>query len=135
MSHRGHGVDIYTSMAYHVLAIHLLASDLSPMVVIESHVFTKQVLRLLTDEEYSQLQLVLIMRPETGPVIPGSGGLRKIRWQARGRGKRGGVRVIYYWAASHERILLLYMYAKTEQEDLTPDQLKALRLLVEVENP
>ena len=104
------------------------------MVVVETHAFTKQVLRLLTDEEYAQLQLVLIMRPEAGRVIPGSGGLRKVRWQAKGKGKRGGVRVIYYWAVSRERILLLYMYAKGEQEDLTPDQFRALRQLVEVEN-
>ncbi len=103
------------------------------MVIVETHVFTKQVVNLLTDEEYVELQVALIMRPEAGRVIPGSGGLRKVRWQAKGHGKRGGIRVIYYWAVSRSRILLLYMYAKGEQDDLSPDQLKALRQLVEAE--
>ena len=104
------------------------------MVIVETHVFTRQVTNLLTDEEYIQLQVALIMRPEAGRMIPGSGGLRKVRWQGKGHGKRGGMRVIYFWAESRSRILLLFMYAKGEQDDLTPDQLKALRQLVEAEH-
>jgi hypothetical protein len=81
------------------------------------------------------LQTVLVIRPDAGDIIPGSGGLRKIRWGAPGRGKRGGVRVIYYWAVSQDRILLLLIYAKTEQDDLTATQLKVLKKIVEEEYP
>ena len=83
------------------------------MVIVETSVFTKQVQKLLLDEEYRQLQSDLVNRPDAGSVIPGSGGLRKIRWGYRQWGKRGGVRVIYYWAVSQEHLLLLLMYPKT----------------------
>jgi hypothetical protein len=65
----------------------------------------------------------------------GSGGLRKIRWAKEGRGTRGGVRVIYYWAVSSEQILMLFMYPKGEQDDLTSAQIKMLRQIVEEEYP
>ncbi len=71
--------------------------------------------------------------PEQGPVIPGSGGLRKLRWAGRGRGKRGGLRVIYYWTAREQAFYMLYVYAKNEQGDLTPAQVKALRRAVQEE--
>ena len=58
--------------------------------------FTKQVKELLPDEEYRKLQEALLMRPEAGNLIPGGGGLRKIRWRIRSKGKRGGLRIIYY---------------------------------------
>lgn len=66
------------------------------MIIIETSIFTRQVLKLLTDEEYLELQILLINRPAAGQVIIGGGGLRKIRWRQKTRGKRGGVRVIYY---------------------------------------
>ena len=103
------------------------------MVIIETSIFTRQVQALLSNEEYRQLQLALIIHPEMGAVIPGSGGLRKVRWSIGGRGKRGGVRVIYYWAVVHDRILMLFMYAKNEQDDLTPERLKVLRRIIEEE--
>ena len=68
-------------------------------------------------------------------MIPGGGGLRKIRWSVAGRGKRGGVRVIYHWAVVHDKILMLFMYAKNEQDDLTAEQLKVLRRIIEEEYP
>jgi mRNA-degrading endonuclease RelE of RelBE toxin-antitoxin system len=105
------------------------------MVIFETSIFTRQVQALLSDEEYRQLQMALILHPDLGAVIPGSGGLRKVRWSTGGRGKRGGVRVIYYWAVVHDRILMLFMYAKNEQDDLTPEQLKVLRRIVEEEYP
>jgi mRNA-degrading endonuclease RelE of RelBE toxin-antitoxin system len=105
------------------------------MVIIETSVFTKQVQKLLTDEEYQQLQTELISRPDIGVVIPGSGGLRKVRWSIQGRGKRGGARVIYYWAIRQEQLLMLLMYPKNVQDDLTPIQLKMLRQIVEIEYP
>ncbi len=68
-------------------------------------------------------------------MIKGSGGLRKIRWAIKGRGKRGGVRVINYWAVAQEQLLMLLMYAKNERDDLSPDQLKILKKIVEDEYP
>ena len=103
------------------------------MVIVETSVFTRQVQALLSDEEYRQLQVMLIQHPDLGPVIPGSGGLRKMRWQAAGRGKRGGTRVIYYRAATQNRLLMLLIYTKNEQDDLSPAQLRALRKFVEEE--
>jgi len=75
----------------------------------------------------------LVNRPDVGKIIPGSGGLRKLRWSAKGHGKRGGIRSIYYWFVSQDTILLLYAYPKSKRDDLTPEQLKQLRKLVEKE--
>jgi len=105
------------------------------VVIIETSIFTRQVQTLLSDEDYRQLQMALIFHPDLGVVIPGSGGLRKVRWVLRGRGKRGGIRAIYYWAVVHDTILMLFMYAKNEQDDLTPEQLKVLRRIIEEEYP
>ena len=69
----------------------------------------------------------------SGDVIPGSGGLRKLRWRGSGRGKRGGIRVIYYSLAADNRIYLLTVYAKADCVDLTREQIRVLRKLVEVE--
>ena len=95
--------------------------------------FTRRVLKLLTDDDYRLLQHELVARPDVGNIIRGSGGLRKVRWAARGRGKRGGVRVIYYWAVDREIILMLLIYGKNEQDDLTAEQLRVLKGLVEEE--
>lgn len=105
------------------------------MVIIETSIFTNQVQALLSLEEYRKLQMALMIRPDLGTVIPGSGGLRKVRWSLSGRGKRGGVRTIYYWAVASDQILMLLMYAKNERDDLTPTQLKVLRKMVEEEYP
>jgi mRNA-degrading endonuclease RelE of RelBE toxin-antitoxin system len=105
------------------------------MIIIETSFFTRRVTQLLSDDEYRELQAALVNRPKAGPVIPRSGGLRKLRWSASGRGKRGGARVIYYWATQQERILMLLIYTKNESDDLTPDQIKVLRSIVEKEYP
>jgi mRNA-degrading endonuclease RelE of RelBE toxin-antitoxin system len=105
------------------------------MIFIETSIFTRQALKLLTDDEYRELQQALVDRSDAGAVMVGSGGLRKIRWAKEGRGKRGGVRVIYYWAVSSEQILMLFMYPKGEQDDLTSAQIKMLRQIVEEEYP
>jgi mRNA-degrading endonuclease RelE of RelBE toxin-antitoxin system len=101
------------------------------MVFIETPVFTKLVKDLLLDEEYRKLQEALLLRPESGALIPNGGGLRKIRWGISDRGKRGGVRVIYYWDTPDDTIYMLTVYKKSAQENLTPGQLKLLRRLVE----
>lgn len=100
------------------------------MELIETSVFTKQVLAALSDEEYRALQLHLIGRPDAGVLIPGSGGLRKVRWRLPGRGKRGGARVIYYWKAAAGQIFLLFLYPKNVRSDLSAPELRILRQLV-----
>ena len=100
---------------------------------VETPIFTKEVLDLLDDDEYRALQLALIFRPEQGAIIPGSGGLRKLRWGGKGRGKRGGLRVIYYQAKEADTFYMLFVYQKNEQEDLTPTQLRVLGRLVREE--
>lgn len=103
------------------------------MVIIETSIFTRQVQLLLSDDEYRVLQLELVYHPEKGKLIPGSGGLRKIRWLLPGRGKSGGLRTIYFWAVNKDQIFMLYIYAKSDQEDLNADQLKTLRKTIKEE--
>jgi hypothetical protein len=105
------------------------------MVIIETSVFTHQVQALLTDEEYRRLQTTLAKRPALGKLIRHSGGLRKVRWGISSKGKRGGVRIIYYWAVAQEQLLMLFIYAKTDRDDLSPVQLKILRTIVEENYP
>ena len=100
---------------------------------IETPVFTAAVSRYLTDDRYRALQLALLLRPAQGPLVPGGAGIRKLRWGAEGRGKRGGVRVIYYWATEEDVCYMLYAYAKNEQGDLTRGQIRALARLVREE--
>lgn len=71
----------------------------------------------------------LLINPVAGVVIPGTGGVRKLRWAGSGRGKRGGLRVIYYVAAGGSTFLLIFIYAKSEQEDLRQEQKRALQKL------
>jgi hypothetical protein len=103
------------------------------MKIIETSIFTKQINSLLNDEEYRNLQNELILKPEKGKIIRGSGGLRKIRSRISGRGKSGGIRVIYYWIVRRELILMLFAYPKNVQDNLTASQLKILKSLVEKE--
>lgn len=103
------------------------------MVIIETPIFTRRIQELIPDEEYRLLQIHLVNRPDAGKTIPGSGGLRKLRWSAGGHGKRGGIRVIYYWLLPREAILLLYAYPKSEQDDLTAEQLRQIKKVVERE--
>jgi hypothetical protein len=100
---------------------------------VETPVFTGAIRRHLSDEAYRRLQIALMLRPEQGPIIPGSGGLRKVRWATAGGGKRGGLRVIYYWAPVEGAFYMLYAYAKSDQGDLTPAQTRVLRRLVREE--
>ena len=100
---------------------------------VETPVFTKRVKELLPDEDYRALQIALLLRPEQGPLMKGGAGLRKVRWAPRGVGKRGGVRVIYFWRPDDQAFYMLFAYAKTEQEDLTPDQLRVLARVVREE--
>jgi len=100
---------------------------------VETPIFTKVITRLLEDDEYRSLQIALMLRPEQGPIIRGAGGLRKVRWAKAGGGKRGGLRVIYFWAPAEQAFYMLYAYAKNELGDLTPAQARTLGQLVREE--
>ncbi len=101
------------------------------MVFIETPLFTQLVTELLSEADYSALQCHLIAYPDAGDVIQQSGGLRKIRWSYGGKGKRGGVRVIYYHVVSATQIRLLLIYKKGRVDDLTPKQMAFLRQMNE----
>jgi hypothetical protein len=103
-----------------------------PVIFVETPTFTKRVLGLLDDGSYGALQIHLAKHPDDGDVIRGGGGLRKIRWAAKGHGKRGGVRVIYYWWTGKDRISMLFIYPKNEMDDLSAEQLKLLRQALEL---
>lgn len=101
------------------------------MVIIETPIFTKLIQELMSDDEYKNLQEALVNNPALGEIIKGSGGLRKVRWRLEGRGKSGGIRAIYYWVVDDQHIRMLYAYPKGKQTNLTQDQLKQLKLIVE----
>ena len=83
------------------------------------------------EEDYRRLQQVLADRPDAGHLIPSTGGLRKYRWSLPGRGKRSGARVIYFWRVSESQILMLAIYAKNERVDLSADDKRVLKKIVE----
>lgn len=101
------------------------------MIFVETSVFTEDVRALLADEEYAALQERLANQPDAGDLIQETGGLRKIRWAAGGKGKRGGVRVIYYHVTADDQIRLLLIYRKGVQDGLTPRQKAVLRKINE----
>lgn len=101
------------------------------MIIIETSVFSRLIQELMSDDEYRSLQEALITRPESGDLIKGSSGLRKIRWKLEGQGKRGGVRAIYYWITADDQIRMLYVYRKSKQADLTQEQIATLKSIVE----
>ena len=105
------------------------------MLFIETRVFTELVEKQLDREAYRALQLTLLLRPEQGAVIPGSGGLRKIRWGVDGRGKRGGIRMIYFWEKAKATCYMLFLYRKNQQGDLTAVQVRTLARVVREELP
>ncbi len=101
------------------------------MVIIETRIFTRRIKELMSDDEYRALQETLVNRPGIGDIVQGTGGLRKVRWKQEGHGKSGGVRVIYYWMIEDEQLYMLYVYPKSKQEDLTAEQKKVLKSIVE----
>jgi mRNA-degrading endonuclease RelE of RelBE toxin-antitoxin system len=102
-------------------------------IFVETRIFSRQRQDHLSDEQFRTLQSHLLEMPETGARIPGTGGLRKLRWSAEGRGKRGGVRIIYFFVEQRELILLLLVYPKNVQDDLTAEQKRVLKELVRAE--
>ena len=95
------------------------------MIFIESPVFTRQVIALLSDDSYAEFQHFLAMQPDAVDVIQGTGGLRKIRWAAQGKGKRGGVRVIYFYVSARQQIRMLLIYRKGVKDDLSAAEIES----------
>jgi mRNA-degrading endonuclease RelE of RelBE toxin-antitoxin system len=105
------------------------------MEFIEAPAFTRHVSEYMADDEYRELQDQLARNPELGDPIPGTGGFRKLRWAdaRRGKGRRGGLRIIYYYFSTDQQIWLMTIYGKDEASDLTPNERKALKSAVEAE--
>lgn len=101
------------------------------MAIIETLAFTKRVSQFLSDEEYTALQWFLWKVPDAGKVIQGTGGARKVRWKQEGKGKRGGLRVIYFHYTKEQQLWMLALYPKKEKEDLSEDDKQMLKRLVE----
>ncbi len=101
------------------------------MVFIETILFTKLLLDYLTDDQYKELQSFLIKQPDVGDLIQGTGGLRKLRWKLEGKGKRGGIRIIYYWHIKDHHIYLMTIYKKNEMADLSAQEKQILKNLLD----
>jgi len=97
---------------------------------IETSQFSRLREKYLDDARFNLLQLYLMESPDAGDVIPGSGGVRKLRWGTKGRGKQGGLRVVYYWITRDDQILFLTLYGKSEAKDLSRDAIRAMRQLI-----
>ena len=106
---------------------------MDPVTFVETKLFTKLVQEYLSDDEYAFLQQSLIVNPEAGDVIPGSGGVRKLRWGAAGRGKRGGLRVIYFLRLRNEEIWMLTLYAKNVADNIPAKMLKKIKEEIDAE--
>ena len=94
---------------------------------VETKLFTELVGQYLSDDEYLEMQLSLVANPEAGDLVRGSGGLRKLRWRVAGRGKRGGIRVIYYLRSQQGQMWMLTLYAKNEEENIPGHILKKIK--------
>lgn len=98
---------------------------------VESRLFEKLRSDYLSDDEFRELQQMLLTQPKIGTVIQGSGGLRKVRFGTKSKGKRGGARIIYYFLDAKDRFYLLTIYNKNEITDLTSDEKKQLKAFME----
>jgi hypothetical protein len=118
-------------LTYSILVIEIYAGNVQNMdaLFIELPAFQKHRNDYLDDELFRSFQLELLKNPEAGDLVEGTGGLRKVRFsdQRRGKGKRSGLRVIYYWWSGFDQFLLFTVYSENEQDDLTPAQKKLFR--------
>lgn len=101
------------------------------MVFIETTLFTRLLPNYMDDDEYRTLQAYLTEHPEAGDLIKESGGIRKVRWAVKGKGKSGGVRVIYYWHQPEYHIHMLTLYGKNEQANIDKATLKRISKALE----
>jgi len=103
-----------------------------PMTVVETPFFLRKASALLTEDERAELVVLLGINPEAGSVVPDAGGVRKVRWSTQGRGKRGGVRVIYYFHSETFPLFLLTVYAKSQKASLTKAERQEFKKLVPI---
>ncbi len=103
------------------------------MIIVETKIFTKQILDLLNSEEYRDFQNFIVNEPAFGKVIKGTYSLRKVRWKTKAKGKSGGIRIIYFWVDLKDTILMLFAYSKSERIDLSQKQIKILNKIIEEE--
>jgi hypothetical protein len=125
------------ALTYSILVIEIYAGNVQNMdaLFIELPAFQKHRSDYLDDELFRSFQLELLKNPETGDLVEGMGGLRKVRFsdQRRGKGKRSGLRVIYYWWSGFDQFWLFTVYSKNEQDDLSPSQKKLFRQTLDSE--
>jgi len=98
---------------------------------VETSVFTRRIAGILDDDSFADFQTELARNPEKGPVLEGTGGLRKARWKLPGKGKSGGIRIIYLHLKLRGRIYLVFVFAKDESDNLTASQKAELKKLAE----
>ena len=103
------------------------------MTFVETKLFTELVLDYLSDDEYAAMQQFLVVNPEAGDVIPASGGVRKLRWGVAGRGKRGGLRVIYFLRRRNDEVWMLTLYAKNVADDIPAKVLRKIKEAIDAE--
>lgn len=115
-----YAIDLLFAISY---TLHKIIKN-NIVIFIETPIFTEDLKELLSDDDYGEFQKYLAANPLIGDVIKQTGGLRKVRWLSQGKGKRGGVRVIYYYVTAASQIRLLLIYKKGIQDDLTADQKK-----------
>ncbi|MFI4938599.1 MAG: type II toxin-antitoxin system RelE/ParE family toxin [Candidatus Berkiellales bacterium] len=101
------------------------------MIFIETSMFTKLSSNYLSDAQYRELQQFLVENPNAGDIIKETGGLRKLRWATGTKGKRGGIRIVYYFYSSKDQIYLMTLYAKNEVSDLSSEDKKTLKKILE----
>ncbi len=100
------------------------------LTIAETPLFVRQATGVWDDAEREAFILFIAQNPEAGDIVPDTGGVRKVRWRRAGTGKRGGARVIYFYHDADHPLYLLMVYAKVRQENLTPEEKKAVRTLV-----
>lgn len=100
------------------------------MQIFATKIYERAIRKLLSDDSRREMEAAIVADPAAAPVMPGTGGIRKLRWAGSGRGKRGGIRTIYFHHAGPEAIYMLAAYAKAARDDLSPLDKKALARLV-----
>jgi hypothetical protein len=131
----GNGRKPIAELVLNLLALLRQWRTLKPMEFVRFTTFEKSAARIFSETEVLELELALTFNPDAGDLIREGRGLRKLRRPARGRGKRGGARVIYYFVTTTNQILLLYAYAKSEVGDLTKPMIRSLAATVKAEFP
>lgn len=111
--------------------MYTLEGYVASMIFVEAKPFTRRCPDYLTEDELREFQRYLLETPDAGNVVKSSGGIRKVRWKLKGSGKRGGLRIVYYWHMIDSHIYLLFIYQKNEFEDLTKDEYTLLKKVVE----